>query len=879
MLKLGSSLVKGGASLLTFVKDNLKLYLDFKSSRSDTLAFPSEGSTSFDGNDYIVVPDNDSLDIGTGNVTVSAWIKPAHLDSNHSILDKRGSDQLGINLTLHSSDRFFFQVSDGTNDYYDYSGSLLTLGQWHHVCAVWNPSTTYAKFYLDGVDVGRQFNLTNANVGNSDNTSELRIGRASSGYTNYYFDGKMANVAMWTRELSPEEVQSVMNKSYSQLNGVEKTSLVSWWALDSASNTNGAVDSQTETLGSELTTNGGFDTDSDWTKTSVTISNGKANFTNAGTTALFQDIGSSLTGLYKVSFEVTDYTSGTLRVFGGGQDSYSDTELLNATAIGSYTAYIILVGSFNGNIIFGGGSFYGSITNVSVKEVTSGNTGVVTGATTTTSVYGGNAPILPRAIDIAESQADAIGNGSALFNGSSNYIDLGDTSVFKTLGNSSFSFSAWINSALDSTDDDFISNSTGTDKGIGGRITSANKFRLLIVTDGSNFDGAESSVLNSGWNHVVVSWNGSTMKIYINGIDDTTRVNQGTLGDATSTNNLLIGRLNNASRYFNGNISQVGIWKGALTQAQIQSVMESTSYAKIPADVKSTLSAERVLNSDFSNEDTNWILSSASVVNSVLDVNVGNYTHFATQSSINQFLANKLYKVEIDITEYTSGTFILYATSTQIKNGVSGASTHTFYFQNGASDKYIRLFSQGSGFDGKISSISVKEVTNDLVAYYPLDADSSDISSLGITNDSVNGETLGINLIDNHNKDRWISAGGNSDDDITNGVQLIFGGGASGNYAYINDALLSTAGLASNTLYKTTFTASYSGGSSAPSIRLDDGTTTYDNVLTTTPTEYEVYFMKNGSPFLQIINQVTSNVTDVINWTIKEVTSNTGVLK
>ena len=47
MLGISSSLVKGGASLLTFVKDNLKLYLDFNSKKSDTLKFPSEGSTSF----------------------------------------------------------------------------------------------------------------------------------------------------------------------------------------------------------------------------------------------------------------------------------------------------------------------------------------------------------------------------------------------------------------------------------------------------------------------------------------------------------------------------------------------------------------------------------------------------------------------------------------------------------------------------------------------------------------------------------------------------------------------------------------------------------------------------------------------------------------
>ena len=61
----------------------------------------------------------------------------------------------------------------------------------------------------------------------------------------------------------------------------------------------------------------------------------------------------------------------------------------------------------------------------------------------TTSVYGGNAPILPRAVDVAkEGQADAIGNGSASFNGSSDYIDLGDSTDFDITN--SITLSAWI---------------------------------------------------------------------------------------------------------------------------------------------------------------------------------------------------------------------------------------------------------------------------------------------------------------------------------------------------------------------------------------------------------------------------------------------------
>ena len=75
MLGLAASLQRGGASLLTFVKDNLKLYLDFKSNKSDTLKFPSEGSTSFDGSsDEIKIADSSDLQLST--LTISAWIKP-----------------------------------------------------------------------------------------------------------------------------------------------------------------------------------------------------------------------------------------------------------------------------------------------------------------------------------------------------------------------------------------------------------------------------------------------------------------------------------------------------------------------------------------------------------------------------------------------------------------------------------------------------------------------------------------------------------------------------------------------------------------------------------------------------------------------------------
>ena len=137
------------------------------------------------------------------------------------------------------------------------------------------------------------------------------------------------------------------------------------------------------TEGAELVTNGDFATDSDWTKLSnTTISGGKANFSNAGSVSLYQDIGVS-SGLVKATFSVTDYTSGSLKIYVGGYAI--GTSLIEATSVGDYSV-VMNTTSGNGNIIFGSiNNFTGSIDNVSVKADTSADMDV-TRATAATRV-------------------------------------------------------------------------------------------------------------------------------------------------------------------------------------------------------------------------------------------------------------------------------------------------------------------------------------------------------------------------------------------------------------------------------------------------------------------------------------------------------------
>ena len=119
-----------------------------------------------------------------------------------------------------------------------------------------------------------------------------------------------------------------------------------------------------QSLSSELVTNGGFDTDSDWTKqTGWSISGGKAIAENAAS-------GKKITGLfsptankkYRVKFEITEITQGAFRGYLGG--AISD----DFNSVGTYT--FDLIPSSTGNIyIRAVGTTSGSIDNVSVKEV------------------------------------------------------------------------------------------------------------------------------------------------------------------------------------------------------------------------------------------------------------------------------------------------------------------------------------------------------------------------------------------------------------------------------------------------------------------------------------------------------------------------------
>ena len=124
--------------------------------------------------------------------------------------------------------------------------------------------------------------------------------------------------------------------------------------------------SQENVFGSEQITNGGFDTDSDWVLGNQwQISNGKANGNGTGG-QLKQILAAPINaGTYTISYDISEYISGVLRV---GFEGILGTD---RSSNGSFTD-IITITSVEDILNFNNYSrnFVGSIDNVSVKEIT-----------------------------------------------------------------------------------------------------------------------------------------------------------------------------------------------------------------------------------------------------------------------------------------------------------------------------------------------------------------------------------------------------------------------------------------------------------------------------------------------------------------------------
>lgn len=178
--------------------------------------------------------------------------------------------------------------------------------------------------------------------------------------------------------------------------------------------------------------------------------------------------------------------------------------------------------------------------------------------TTSTDSKGTNTGTYAGGVTLA--QAGAIGDGdtAALFNGSTGRSDIPDAANLRFT--TAFTFEAWVFPTASGTEAVILCKNASTD--YEWRLDTANPPKQQMT--GLAVSG--SAVPLNAWSHLAVTYDGTNVRYYLNGVLD------GTVASAafpSSTNAARIGARTSGSLWFTGSLDEVAVYDHALTVAQI----------------------------------------------------------------------------------------------------------------------------------------------------------------------------------------------------------------------------------------------------------------------------------------------------------------------
>jgi hypothetical protein len=162
--------------------------------------------------------------------------------------------------------------------------------------------------------------------------------------------------------------------------------------------------------------------------------------------------------------------------------------------------------------------------------------------------------------------------------------DIVDTQDRPDLRLSKFSVAAWFRTITVPSDDRFIVNkggsgvdSLGKNQNYGIWITSSGKLSGGFETSsGSNkYVTSSNSYVNGQWQHGVVTFDGSIVRLYVNGIQVASTATT-SLPDTNGNQPLRIGANSlSLGDIFKGDIDEVGVWSKALSSSEIANLMNN----------------------------------------------------------------------------------------------------------------------------------------------------------------------------------------------------------------------------------------------------------------------------------------------------------------
>ena len=172
------------------------------------------GALQFDGDDYVNCGNQNVLNFGTGDWTVSAWIKTTQIDKG-TIFAKGGDNSGGIRYTLATheanANKLTLTVDDNTTKVQALGATVVIDGQWYHVAAMRQGTTisVYVNGVLDGTTtVSSGYNLSGTSQ--HDALIGAMTAHDTGGLIKYYI-GVIDDVRVYSQALTPDELRSAMS--------------------------------------------------------------------------------------------------------------------------------------------------------------------------------------------------------------------------------------------------------------------------------------------------------------------------------------------------------------------------------------------------------------------------------------------------------------------------------------------------------------------------------------------------------------------------------------------------------------------------------------------------------------------------------------------
>ncbi len=495
-----------------------------------SLATPAAALNFDGGNDYVIGSTSSLLNI-TGDITLETWVK---MDGPRAdwvrLMGKGDTGNRTYGMWISIGNQILFQGYNAGSSRHDlFSTSALSNGVWYHIAAVRKGSTT--AIYINGVlDAS----------GTTSGATSVTADPFTLGYAGYhtYLNGTLDEVRVWNRALCGAEIASNMN---CELNPTGQTGLVACYHLNSGfagSNNAGlttAVDATTNALNGTL-----------------------SNFTLNGSTSNWVAPGS-----ISPASVCNAFTLPNLAASSNSPISVGGT--LNLTSASGYTTYAWT----------GPNGFSTNTQNVTVSNVTTGSAGTYTVTGTLNGCTSSSSTTV-----VVNTPATALH-----FDGSDDYITAG-TSLNPVLDNASaLTAEAWIyptsfTGGAGNSLGCIVGNYWTLNDNMQFLLRKDNNYMVFYVNLGAGFIGisspANSIVLNT-WQHVAGVWDGTTIKLYINGVLQATAAAVGSSLGTHTTNPVLVGTNffgnGGAPEIFTGKIDEVRLWTRALCQGELISSM------------------------------------------------------------------------------------------------------------------------------------------------------------------------------------------------------------------------------------------------------------------------------------------------------------------